>query len=176
MCHFKKKGKKQNKQNLHSFNLATRCFLYWLLPCYCWVGPVLVTTSPADMLFITILDYLFFLIKNGLELFEPFKSHPRCEVKLRQVGADPNHPCKVKTRPMRVLWQQPALALCPTTGVPCCHYRLPLGLGCGWTHWWPVLLQGGQEQPQLVASWMQGLNGSFELAALLLRWPLTAMA
>lgn len=113
MCHFKKKGKKQNKQNLHSFNLATRCFSYWLLPCYCWVGPVLVTTSPADMLFITILDYLFFLIKNGLELFEPFKSHPRCEVKLRQVGADPNHPCKVKTRPMRVLWQQPALALCP---------------------------------------------------------------
>lgn len=34
-------------------------------------------------------------------------------MKLRQVGTDPNHPCKVKTRPMRVLWQQPKPLLCP---------------------------------------------------------------
>lgn len=31
-------------------------------------------------------------------------------MKLRQVGTDPNHPCKIKTRPMRVLWQQPTLS------------------------------------------------------------------
>lgn len=78
-------------------------------------------------------------------------------MKLRQVGTDPNHPCKIKTRPMRVLWQQPAVlcAHCWCTMLP---LQAVLGLGVWKDSLVTCALAGWTRVAPVVESWNAGFE------------------